>query len=153
MCAPSVRCTVQSRTVPLHQKKKKKKVFVSLCLTSRVWLNVHSYIYLKHNPMHTYKHNHTCASCLCMHTQTHKKAFVCIGMTQHLLAFHCHGCLCCLPWALLLAQSDTTDINKEVGGGWREGRVREWERDSMLRVKHALMARESACTLVPFSHA
>ena len=54
-------------------------------------------------------------------------------MTQHLLAFHCHGCLCCLPWALLLAQSNITDINKEVvEGGWGEKekwRITERERE------------------------
>lgn len=80
-------------------------------------------------------------------------------MTQHLLAFHCHGCLCCLPWALLLAQSNITDINKEVGGGRSGGLQREKERDLMLWIKHALIvtaeecAYKSTCTWAPFSRA
>lgn len=67
------------------------------------------------------------AACRCSLTSTHSHAYACthkhktllwsayLEMTQHLLAFHCHWCPCCLPWALPLAQSHIMDINKESG--------------------------------------
>lgn len=74
-----------------------------------------------HAPTQT--HSHACA---CMHTQKTPLWIVCVEMTQHLLAFHCHGCLCCLPWALLLAQSNITDINIKVGGKERNREKEIW---------------------------
>lgn len=66
---------------------------------------------------------------VCKHPQTsaHLHASACtrrhetqqwsayVEMTQHLLAFHCHWCPCCSPWALPSAQPDIMDINKESG--------------------------------------
>lgn len=80
------------------------------------------------------------AACRCSLTSTHSHASACthkhktllrsayVEMTQHLLAFHCHWCPCCLPWALPLAQSHITDINKESG---REKKKKHYRKEML----------------------